>query len=197
MVLRKGIPRAPIKADLTAEHVRSLFTYDETTGLLRWKEDRLAGRGRFVKVAAGEAAGWRNRSGYMVVTAGGRRQYMVHRIIWLFVHGKWPSNFIDHINGKRDDNRLSNLRDVPLSVNSRNSDRFRNSRWSNTPGVTEDEAGRWRAHVWRNGKQYHLGMFATREEAARVVIAVNTLLADEEQIRCRLNQAERANRVHI
>ena len=43
-----------------------------------------------------------------------------HRVIWKWVTGKDPQQFIDHINQDKKDNRWWNLRDVPCAVNMRN-----------------------------------------------------------------------------
>jgi hypothetical protein len=44
-------------------------------------------------------------TGYREIRVGGERYYE-HRLAWLYVHGRWPKEQIDHINHKRDDNRL-------------------------------------------------------------------------------------------
>jgi hypothetical protein len=46
--------------------------------------------------------------------------YGAARLAWLYVHGEWPKNQIDHINRLRDDNRLVNLRDVTHTENCNN-----------------------------------------------------------------------------
>ncbi len=43
---------------------------------------------------------------------------MAHRLIWIYHYGPIPEGFeIDHINRKRDDNRIENLRVVPRRLN--------------------------------------------------------------------------------
>lgn len=50
----------------------------------------------------------------------GRKLY-VHRVVWELAYGPIPDGMcIDHIDGDRSNNRLSNLRLVTLSVNQRN-----------------------------------------------------------------------------
>ena len=48
-----------------------------------------------------------------------RKPYLAHRVIYALKHGEWP-NYIDHINGDRIDNRLTNLRSVIRTQNSCN-----------------------------------------------------------------------------
>lgn len=48
------------------------------------------------------------------------KRYPAHRIIWAMHHGREPDGVIDHINGKKWDNRIENLRDVTHAQNSWN-----------------------------------------------------------------------------
>lgn len=81
----------------------------------------------------------------------------MHRIIM----GAKDGQEIDHINGDKLDNRRSNLRFCSRSNNCCNKKipegKFR--------GVIK-AGNRWRAYYKINGKQVHVGQFATREEAA-------------------------------
>jgi hypothetical protein len=90
---------------------------------------------------------------------------MGHRAAWLYVHGKWPNGQIDHINGDRSDNRISNLRDVSHSVNQQNVHRPRRDNASGFLGVTRQK-NLWTSQVTVSGKTLHLGLFKTPEEAA-------------------------------
>lgn len=50
--------------------------------------------------------------------SGRQHHFMVHRIVWVSVHGAVPPGFeIDHRNRVKYDNRLSNLECVPGSIN--------------------------------------------------------------------------------
>jgi hypothetical protein len=59
------------------------------------------------------------RSPYARLVVGAENLYM-HRVIWEKAIGPIPHDHdVDHINGDRLDNRLANLRVLPISVNRR------------------------------------------------------------------------------
>lgn len=108
--------------------IKEYLDYDETTGHLTWikkpsKKTMLNSR----------AGSIHKSSGYRQVYFMGKT-YPEHRLIWLWVHGVFPTHEIDHINHIRDDNRLCNLRQVTHAQNSRNRTRQR---------TRIDEAGIW------------------------------------------------------
>lgn len=86
-----------------------------------------------------------------------------HRVVWLLTYGEWPTQHIDHINGIRSDNRISNLRDVSRSENAKNSCLPRVNK-SGFIGITRDNS-KWRARIWVNKKRYHLGCFESFDDA--------------------------------
>ncbi len=46
--------------------------------------------------------------------------YKAHRLAWFYVHGVWPKEQIDHINGDKADNCIANLRLADFSKNQAN-----------------------------------------------------------------------------
>jgi len=144
---------APTQADL-----HRLFRYD---GRQLWWRERPSSR-----VDMGRPAGWIDGDGYRVITVNGKR-HKAHRLIFLFVHGRWPKYEIDHINHDRDDNRIENLREATRPENARNQSIFK----TNTSGYIgvswHKRRERWHARIRVNGKLVFLGSFTCKEEAAQ------------------------------
>lgn len=78
---------------------------------------------------------------------------------------------VDHLNGDRLDNRLANLRVVPLGANAQNRN-FCNTGTSRYRGVSwYKRSGVWRAKAHLDGKQHHVGHFDSEVAAARAAEA--------------------------
>lgn len=71
---------------------------------------------------------------------------------------------VDHINGNGLDNRKSNLRIITQRENTFNSG-IRINNTSGYKGVSR-LGNKWRARIYIEGKETHLGLFETKEEAA-------------------------------
>lgn len=140
-----------IEAVSLKERAQELLSYDQETGVFSW----LVTRGR---VKAGSRAGQFIRKGYVIVVIDGQR-HRAHRLAWLLTHGELPAEQIDHINGRRDDNRISNLRPATARQNSHN--RYCASRHSSTGllGVQKSGSGRWKAEIQVDGRRHRLGLF--------------------------------------
>lgn len=93
------------------------------------------------------------------------RPYAVHRLIFLYMKGRFPKHDVDHINGDRTDNRWSNLREVTRRENMMNVGVRSNS----TTGVTgvskRKDTGKYVAYVDVMGQRIRLGNFETFDEA--------------------------------
>lgn len=93
---------------------------------------------------------------------GLKKKFKVHRLVlWSFIGHS--GKHIDHINAKRDDNRLTNLRYCTARENSH----YRHAKQkhlSKLRGVSFNGI-RWRAKIFINKKQTHLGYFDSEHEA--------------------------------
>jgi len=146
----------PLKAGALPDvaDLRALFIYEPESGALWWR-------------ASGKRAGSyspRNKSLNVMIA---KRGYLLHRIVWKLVHGEIPADMlVDHINGDRRDNRLSNLRLASNKSSVRNQGTRRDNK-SGSKGVYYDEkARRFKAVIVRGGKQYRLGSHRTLDAAA-------------------------------
>lgn len=145
--------------ELTAERAREQLDYDPETGIAI----RRMATSKRVKV--GDVIASPDRHGYLRVAIDGRR-YRLHRVIWLMAYGAWPAGQVDHINGKRTDNRLANLREASREDNCHNS-KLLSTNTSGKKGVTfHKPSGKWQARISVDGKRRSLGAFDRKEDAA-------------------------------
>lgn len=114
-----------------------------------------------------DAAGYGVRDS---TTVGGakKRRLFSHRIVLARVVGRdlERTEFADHINGNRMDNRRCNLR---IATPRQNCQHRRATSKTGFRGVTFVKAtGKWQAQVKYSGRNYNCGSFASPEEAALV-----------------------------
>lgn len=152
--------------------LRAALDYNPATGAFTWKRRDAATFRR-----AWRAESWNrdfagkpafctpNKDGYLTGMFQ-NRQFKAHRVAWAVTHGVWPSQ-IDHINGCRSDNRLSNLREVTTAENQHNS-AIRSHNSVGAAGVSYNKAQRkYRAFIMHHGVRHYLGAFDALEDAAR------------------------------
>lgn len=152
--------------NLFEQKILETLIVDETspTGL-RW--NNLASpkvRGKPAGTVAGE--------GYFQVGPridGVQKRFFAHRVVWFLENGCWPKDQIDHVNGNKKDNRISNLREASPAENSRNVGMLTR----NTSGVKgvyfEKSTGKWGARIRFDRKQICVGMFDSIENAETAI----------------------------
>ena len=143
---------------ITHELLTSLLKYEPSTGQFYW----LSRRGPAKK---GSVAGSMNEDRYVHICLN-FRLYKAHRLVWFYVHGVWPDNYIDHIDGDGKNNRIDNLRDVNQSHNMQNQKRAGKNSKSGHLGVCWcKKRKRWRAHIKIERKPISLGYFSEINDA--------------------------------
>ena len=150
------------KARPTIEELREYLDYDPETGVLRWKRPRGT-------MAAGSIACRKpNKDGYHRLGIDGRYHY-AHRVAFALANGRWPSEYCDHINGNRGDNRACNLREATAAQNQHNA-KISTKNTSGAKGVFLDKrVKRWRARVTYKGRYYYCGSHDSVADAQEAV----------------------------
>jgi hypothetical protein len=154
---------------LTQERLKELFSYNQDTGLFV----RIVATSNCIKV--GDIAGCNCKNGYLKIGIDGE-EHLSHRLAWLYVYGIWPAKQLDHINGIRNDNRISNLREA---TNSENAQNIRNPPTHNKSGYLgvsfSKEKKKWVAHISINDKSKYLGYYASPELAHDAYLAAKRI----------------------
>lgn len=155
-------------------YFHSLFSYDEETGFLYWKERHPINfknnifNSKFKNKKVGSILqSDRSKTKYLATYAEGKN-YAVHRIIFAMHHGYLPEQ-VDHIDHNGLNNKLSNLRGSNNFDNSRNLP-MQKSNKSGHIGVNWHKAAKkWQARANdRDGKRIDLGRYDNIEDAIKV-----------------------------
>ncbi|WP_312414143.1 HNH endonuclease [Shinella sp.] len=139
---------------VTQMRLMEVLRYEPLNGEFIW----LNPTGR--RVRSGAKAGTIATDGYVVIRIDGR-PYKAHRLAWLYMTGKWPDRFIDHIDLDKSNNKWANLREANDSQNMGNQ-AARSA--SGLKGVRKN-CRKWASSIKVNGVNILLGNFDTKEEA--------------------------------
>lgn len=148
------------RKSLTQKRVKELFRLDYGTGVVTRRITVTYNAKKGDIVGSGSSP-----HGYLIVNIDGQR-YLLHRIIFLYVHGYTPEGQVDHENRDRRDNRPCNLREVSQSCNMRNAG-LRSNNISGVKGVCWYAAsgGSWHARIKTECGGKHLGYYDDFTEA--------------------------------
>jgi hypothetical protein len=136
--------------------IKKILKYCPLTGEFTWR----------IGTHKGRRAGALTSNGYRKVVIKGR-EYLEHRVAFLYMKGYLPVLDVDHRNCQRSDNRWINLRIVDRRTNSHNRSRCNKNNRSGFAGAHEYRKGMWAAQiVLEDGNKKHLGVFDCPEAAS-------------------------------
>lgn len=157
--------------EFSVETLRDVLEYFPETGRLFW---RYRDRGLFPTYKAFKT--WNGKCGgreaFTSTAVNGYKQgrifsknYTAHRVAWAIHYGEWPKGQVDHINGVRIDNRLSNLR---IADNRRNQMNRESRGSSEFLGVSFYKSrGVWEANIKISSGHRRIGYFKCEIDAAK------------------------------
>lgn len=144
---------------LNQKQIQKLLNYNSDTGVFKWKIKR--------KNLFDKKAGCLCKDGYIIIKIN-QISYRAHRLAWLYVYGKFPDKYIDHINRIKDDNRICNLRDVNHSINCHNI-KLQKDNTSGYKGICWDKQMKmWKARISFNNKRINLGYYNDIKDAIKI-----------------------------
>ena len=151
---------------ITQARLLELLRYEPDEGRFYWLK-----KGRGIRPSRNCQAGSFDAHGYGQIRIDGM-VYKEHRLVWLYVHGEFPKNQIDHANHDRRDNRIENLRLVDNIENHKNRPKQNNNK-TGMPGVCYDKRGFYAAYITVNGERIGLGYYKTIDGAKEARMAAN------------------------
>ena len=155
---------------LTLDEFGQLLSFNPDTAIFTWRERPLqfckdqSYQKRWNNKFANTIAGCLYDNGYRYIHVT-PNSYLEHRLVWLFSYGRWPSAGLDHIDGDRANNLISNLRSASHLENAQN----QKVKKTNTSGFTGVQwcakRSKWEASIVLNYKGIYLGAFDLKEDA--------------------------------
>ena len=148
---------------ITQNKLKKALDYNPKTGVFTWK----ISPNRKIKI--GSVAGCLDKSiGYIVIRVN-KKNYLAHRLAWLYVHGVWPKEDIDHDDHNRTNNGIDNLKSSNKQKNAKNMSLRIDSKSLVTGVAWHKATSKWRAYIG----SLHLGVFTDKFEAICARMSAN------------------------
>lgn len=175
---------------LTADLTRKVLQYDEETGDLWWlPRDRSmfsSDKGfkiwttKFCGKKAGYVSQFKKNYKAISIFMPDKKQYLAHRIIWLYMTGEFPKNQIDHLDHNPLNNAWVNLREADNHVNHTNRPRQSNNKSGMTGVHWVKTRRKWKAAIKVKGDLIILGVFDKIEDAIKARVKANKVYGFSE-----------------
>lgn len=153
---------------VTQKRLKEVLHYNPETGVFRWAETTSN------KSQKGNVAGCLcKHHGYIFIRIDDVL-YRAHRLAWLYVHGAFPPDDIDHVRGRR-------IFRTCARVQAHNGQRADN-RWANIRaasglrGAYSHRSGRWRSSISVEGVETKLGWYATAQQAHEAYLKAKAVM---------------------
>lgn len=148
------------RIEISVERLRELFEL-RADGALVYRMD--CGKAR-----KGSRAGYARKDGYWIVCVD-YRKLLAHRVVFVLVHGRWPTYDVDHRDGVPGNDAPDNLREATHAQNQKNRRNRNKNNTSGVLGVVWDKArGLWAVQVSFREKNKHYGRWDSLEFAELV-----------------------------
>ena len=142
---------------ITVDELKEALWLNQEEGRFYWNKKSKG-------VSIGSQAGSFDAYGYGQIRIN-RCIYKEHRLVWLYLTGKFPDDQIDHKNHLRRDNRFENLRSVNDIENNKNRSMQKNNT-SGFVGVSFNKlTKKWESYITVGKKRKQIGYFSKLEDA--------------------------------
>lgn len=152
----------PNKIEITQSELKNVIHYDDISGIFTWTKS-LSKRAK-----QGSKAGSINSGGYIKIVIK-NKGYRAHRLAFIYMLGKNPNNFVDHIDGNTLNNSWSNLREATHAENMQNIKKSYKNNKLGIVGVSMHQ-GKYKAQIAINKKHIFIGLFDTKEDASNAYL---------------------------
>jgi hypothetical protein len=140
---------------ITQDELKELLHYDPESGL-------------FTRHKSGKIAGSIFNNKYITLNIN-YKTYYAHRLAWLYMTGKWPPKWIDHIDCDGLNNKWSNLRLAEVAEN------LQNIKIKPTTGVRKNRKN-YTCTIKVSNVSIYIGSFKTMEEAHEAYLEAKEFL---------------------
>lgn len=138
--------------EVSIDLLKTKFDYNPETGIITSK------RGN-------KPVGSDNGNGYLRIRIGAKLFY-AHRVIYALYHGFWPTGLVDHRDGNKLNNKITNLRKASRGQNVANA--ANRARIYDCPRGVIPKGRNFQAYITHDNKRRWLGTYSTAEEAHAV-----------------------------